>query len=90
MAPYRGDPPTWATVDHDGRGVGPLLRRLPRWMTASTIILFAYQCGPLGGRRSPIHLKADREGMKKYSPPRSTLNVWMSWMRRLTGCSRDR
>ena len=23
--------------------------------------------------------------MKKYSPPRSTLNVWMPWMRRLTG-----
>ena len=44
--------------------------------------------GILVGHSSPefaIHLKADREGMKKYSPPRSTLNVWMPWMRRLTG-----
>ena len=29
-------------------------------------------------------------GMKKYSPPRSTLNVWMPWMRRLTGVLRNR
>jgi hypothetical protein len=35
--------------------------------------------------RLPIHRNADREGMKKYSPARSTLNVGMSWIRRLTG-----
>jgi hypothetical protein len=31
------------------------------------------------------HLNADRLGMKKYSPPRSTLNVSMPWTRCLTG-----
>src|SRR5208283_4442758 len=36
--------------------------------------------------RSVNHRSADRLGMKKYSPPRSTLKVWMPWMRRLTGC----
>jgi hypothetical protein len=36
-------------------------------------------------RDFPIHLKADKLGMKKYSPPRSTLKVSMPWMRRLTG-----
>ena len=34
---------------------------------------------------SPIHLSADREGRKKYSPPRSTLKVSIPWMRRRTG-----
>jgi hypothetical protein len=31
------------------------------------------------------HFRALMLGMKKYSPPRSTLNVSMPWMRRLTG-----
>src|SRR5208283_2292929 len=35
--------------------------------------------------RSPNHFSADRLGMNMYSPPRSTLNDWMPWMRRLTG-----
>src|SRR5262245_31571615 len=34
---------------------------------------------------SPSHFKADKPGRKKYSPPRSTLNVSMPWTRRLTG-----
>jgi hypothetical protein len=34
---------------------------------------------------SPNHLRADRLGMKKYSPPRRTLNVSIPWTRRLTG-----
>ncbi len=33
--------------------------------------------------------KALMLGMKKYSPPLSTLNVSMPWMRRLTGCLRN-
>jgi hypothetical protein len=33
----------------------------------------------------PSHRSADSDGMKKYSPPRRTLKVWMPWMRRLTG-----
>ena len=36
----------------------------------------AFMLGNIGGQASPIHLSADREGRKKYSPPRSTLNVW--------------
>ena len=41
-------------------------------------VWLVYRRGLLGGGRPPIHLKADSEGMKKYSPPRSTLNVGMS------------
>jgi hypothetical protein len=35
--------------------------------------------------RSPSHLRADKLGIKKYSPPRNTLKVSMPCMRRLTG-----
>ena len=34
---------------------------------------------------SPNHLRADRLGIKKYSPPRSTLNVSIPCTSRLTG-----
>src|SRR6185312_4244289 len=40
--------------------------------------------------RSASHLKADREGMKKYSPPRSTLNVSIPWMRCRSRCRNSR
>src|SRR4029450_10440852 len=35
--------------------------------------------------RSASHFNALMLGTKKYSPPLSTLKVWMPWMRRLTG-----
>lgn len=75
-----------ARPDPDRCNSGFVKLAVARGATAFRMVRLVHQAWPLDWRRSPIHLKADREGMKKYSPPPGTLNVWMPWMRRRTGC----